>query len=210
MGTTQSQERPKSSMGRLTPESIQEIEDELSAPKRLSHYEQHSRQVAIRLIQEFRERIKSGFEISEILAAVRHAVYEMGALEPLELDRDAEKEAQEGGNGEYQAFLKRKTNLCLRALGRQEEENRNEHLGLIRARFLEPDTEKAEQEYFDQSTGKLKISIHGNTPVDALTSILALAETEHSPVISDSLSLAKSAAQEQLIRRLVSRNEDVI
>ena len=217
-------ENEKTQLGFLTEKSIQEIQDSLSAEKQLRPLEKYARTVAVELIKEFRERIKDGFELSDVIASVRHEIYSMGILEPLQLDQDAENEAKEVQSDKYQKYLQRKTSKCLRALGQFEEGKRNQILGLIRARFLKLDTEKAAREYFDQETGELKICIDGDTPIDVLLTIVALAEeAENSQETStdttvkkfeikkpESLYLAKSSAQEHLIRRLISSNEKTI
>lgn len=172
---------------------------------------------------QLNERLKEGSTIDELAAAVRHAVYELGLLGGEKAIYQAahvaavEWQARDGivdpvRNEETEVFTQRmretRTALCLDALLSLEQPKRDAQLGDVRARNLKPDEALARRYIPEEECGEAEL-ICADTPTDALLSIIALAEK---PEFADNdiCQQARGAAQEFLLRRLVSGNTEFI
>lgn len=195
--------------GGLSPEALAEIPDALRKSLVFGDQDRISKLTARaiglhdELVGEAADTSKEA--ISDMMAAVRHAVYSLG-LEggPKAIDQLAHELAGEANTDD---ILPMRTVVCLSTLATLDEAKLDRDLGPLKARWLKPDKGKALR-YMDTATGHAK-HLSADAPLDDLMSIVAITE-EPEFSTQDVCIKTRRAAQEHLIRRLLTDTPKVI
>ncbi|MDP2642540.1 MAG: PEP/pyruvate-binding domain-containing protein [Candidatus Peregrinibacteria bacterium] len=208
--------------GHISDNSLGRIEGKLEGE------ESKVAQKALRILREFStEKIKDFHEVWQVMAAIRHLVYDLGlrggprTIEHIARTTAITQQREEGiqnpqaeENGEQFAERMRRirTHTSLKALAALSGAEVDKRLGMIRARFKKPDLEHSgAQKYLDLEGKKMRRAITDRVPIDELLDIVRLAEESHSdPETQNLVSLARGMAIEFLIRNLVTASPDLI
>lgn len=170
------------------------------------------------LFQEFTdpEKLREGIKVGEVIAAIRHKVYDLGLLGgPDEIEKEAIETTKTipDSSERYQQKLIRKSIAAFKTLAELSEETRDNALGMIRGRYLQFDPEETENKYFEPNNEGMKKTVLENTPLNELFHLIALYEKKRTQSPETDLlwhEAAARSASEHLIRRLMTRNEQLI
>lgn len=175
-------------------------------------------ETTLALFRSINENLRDPAELSQAISYVRHRVYLSGVIgTPAEIEFkaiEAAKKALSSGHeslesdplGFHQEVLIQKTIACLAAIAHSTPEARDQHLELMRARFLTPDLEATREKYFDLTNGERRLSINSSTPIDQLINIIAIAEQNTDSTHQGLFDRASHSAKEFLSDRLISNN----
>ncbi|MBU0981592.1 PEP/pyruvate-binding domain-containing protein [Patescibacteria group bacterium] len=164
---------------------------------------------------------KKGRELCDVMSAFRHVAYKLGlkggdvgilelALRLLEEMPCDESQAIDG----HQRIVAAKTAVCLGGIAELAEKQRDKILEYLRAKYYQRDGEGEAEKYFvfDEKgvPVRMKKPISGKTPINELLNLLTYIEKEEVARGNEPCENVRISVLEFLVRRLVTKNEDVI